>query len=233
MSEQDNNGDLFGKPVERTEEFIDELDSLKEILNSDFESDLPETEDELEKAIADALDNIRNFEEIPVVTSEEPKPVIEKVMTADEITASIDRLNAEEADKEAEQAVEIESLKRQKTLETAPVEKVAVATPPVDSHEEEPPVEDENIPPLLEEVVFSGDQLLENHEEPVEPEEHEKHQEPITLTDNISEPSGPAMESGELKILVETLIDREIPRIREELREILMQEIGRLFPDIK
>lgn len=187
MSDLDNHNDLTGKPEEQTEDFIDELDSLKDILDGDFESGLPDTEEELEKAIADALKNVTN-EVIPVVPTEESMPIAEEFEIYEEASVLKETSVAED------------------TLATV---------------EDELPPEEEVIPPLLDEVVFTSDQL---------PEED---QELLLATADVADSSAPAIERDELEILVETLIEREIPRFREELKDKLMAEMERLFPAIK
>ena len=201
MSDFDNDNDLFGKPEEQTEDFIDELDSLKDILDGDFESGLPDTEEELEKAIADALKNVTN-EVIPVVPTEESMPI------AEEIEIPVEALVIKETPVAEDTLATVEE----------PAPEVTEKNEQLELPEDKHPPEEEVIPPLLNEVVFTSDQLPEVG------------QELLATTADVADSSAPVMEREELEILVETLIEREIPRFREELKDILMVEMERLFP---
>jgi hypothetical protein len=195
MSEFFKDTEIPRKESENPEDFIDELDSLKDILDSEFESDLLTSEDELEKAIADALEHISD--EAPLF---DPTP------------SSMPPLRDEsrpEPEPAPEAATELTTAVAGKPLETVPEIKEAVKEP-----------ENANIPPLLDEVVFSGDQL---------PGEAQELMAALNSVDNDS----PMIGREEVEILIETVIAREMPRLREELKEKLMAEMQRLLPNLQ
>ena len=78
----------------------------------------------------------------------------------------------------------------------------------------------ENLPPMLDEVVFSGDQL---------PGEAQELMAALNSVESASSTAG----REEVEVLIDTLIARELPRLREELKEKLMSEIERLLPNLQ
>ncbi len=76
--------------------------------------------------------------------------------------------------------------------------------------------EQEAAPPLLDEVVFTGDQLPEGAQ---------------ALIDELEGEEAPERE--EVELLVDTLIERELPKLREQLRSRLLSEMERLLPGFK
>jgi hypothetical protein len=194
MSEFYKDTEIPKKESDNPEDFIDELDSLKDILDSEFESDLLTSEDELEKAIADALEHVSDEAPLFDPTRSGMPPPRGKSRPEQE--------PAPEAAAGLTMAVESEP------LETVPEIKEAVIEP-----------ENANIPPLLDEVVFSGDQL---------PGEAQELMAALNSVDNASLTIG----REEVEILIETVIAREMPRLREEFKEKLMAEMQRLIPNL-
>lgn len=177
----DNRGINNGQ-CDEPEAILDELDSLKDLLDNELLTNEAEGEVGTTSASYPAA-QAGDEEETPININRD--------------SVAIDREITEIASQAYEEPAQLQQ-----------------ATVPV-------PEEIGVIPPLLDEVIITGDEL------PGEPLELI-----ATLYDNEKLPE-PAIDRAELEILVDTLIEREIDTLRDQLRERLMNEIKRLLPQIK